>query len=123
MMMPACLAASTMSVPSGTHTCRPSILRVIRFSIPLFLQVSFEISSEMFDAGKHRHDRELAQSAEALVLHLGGDGLQQVNVFVAGTAGNDAGSEVVHPVSPFTAGGAFTAGFMFEEVNRAIHHA
>ena len=37
--------------------------------------------------------------------------------------GFNALGEVVHPVSSFAAGGAFAAGFMLEEMYRAVHQA
>jgi hypothetical protein len=94
---------------------------VIRFSIPSFLQASFEISSEMFDAGKHAHDRKLAQGTETFVLHLAGNILQQVDVFLAGFAFFNPIGDVAHPVRALAARGAFTAGFVFEEVHCAVH--
>jgi hypothetical protein len=71
---------------------------VIRFSIPSLLQAGFKISPEMVNTGKYAHDGEFSKRAEAFILHLAGDSLQQVNILVDGFTRFNPIRDVTHPV-------------------------
>src|SRR5574340_277852 len=105
MSMPTFLAASTTTVPWGTVTVWLSIVNVTIFGIitssragnsalqRIFLYSRQIIFTESVDTRYHRLGGKFTERAQAFVLHVACNGVQQVHIFFGGHAAFDARSE------------------------------